>query len=385
MSAERDVSGLVANAAHGSVSEESLTELTSDDTRLLHTYPLVEYLRAGEQPHFILTGPGESLSIEGPDAVAPPENDGTGATMHMVTDQWWLTVTANQAEDQWMGVPLPDLTGVSVGKRSDGTYEVSLSTETYGVVARVSNDYGAATVNDLRSWLLEHSPATGTYRRSWDGETAAQTQNDTGTASESAGGTPTNAAGAGPHMNAEPRGNWVTPKRVAKMGDTLDPDENVHYMFKGTTIDVEGSTSGTSLFGNDRDRKSAIRGIYTAVTDKRVVINIPQFTGDDERHVPYSSIVSCDIDTGLVAKRLSLQTKGPTYHIEVNAPGKDELREAARFVRDKAEEANKTVVQSTESEPDPTEQLKNVKELHEQGVLTDAEFEEKKQALLDKI
>lgn len=37
------------------------------------------------------------------------------------------------------------------------------------------------------------------------------------------------------------------------------------------------------------------------------------------------------------------------------------------------------------SDPDPTEQLKNIKELHEQGVLTDDEFEEKKQKLLDKI
>jgi RNA polymerase subunit RPABC4/transcription elongation factor Spt4 len=34
---------------------------------------------------------------------------------------------------------------------------------------------------------------------------------------------------------------------------------------------------------------------------------------------------------------------------------------------------------------DPTEQLKNVKELHDAGVLTDEEFEEKKQNLLDKI
>jgi len=34
---------------------------------------------------------------------------------------------------------------------------------------------------------------------------------------------------------------------------------------------------------------------------------------------------------------------------------------------------------------DPTEQLKNITELHEQGILTDEEFEEKKQSLLDEI
>lgn len=187
------------------------------------------------------------------------------------------------------------------------------------------------------------------------------------------------------HMDADPQGDWVTPERVRKMGDTLDDDENVHYMFRGGTIDVEGSSSGDSIFGNDRSRKASFKGIFTAITDKRVVINIPQFLGDDERHIPYSSIVSCDLDTGLVSRRVSLQTKGPTYHIQAQGVDEDELRTALRFVRDKAEDANKTIIHGGNSEPDPTEQLKNVKELHDLGALTDAEFEEKKQNLLSKI
>ena len=380
MSAERDVSTLVANAVHGSVTAPRLTELQPDGRAFLTTYPLVEYLREGEQPHFVLESPGEPVELEGPAAPSPPVNDGSGLTVHMVTDMWWLTVAANQEEDQWVGIPLSDINGVSVGKRADDSFDVSVSTETYGLVAHVSQAHGAGTVNHLRKWLVAHTDATGTYRRAW-AEQATPAPPENAPQSEPSG-TPSSRSD---HMGADPQGAWVTPERIAKMGHTLDDDEVVHYMFKGGTIDVQGSTSGTSLFGNDRDRKSAIQGIYTAVTDQRIVIHIPQFTGNDERHVPYSSVVSCDLDTGLVAKRLSLQTKGPTYHIQVNEPDRDELREAVRFIRDTAEEASKTVVQGGESEPDPTEQLKNVKELHEQGVLTDAEFEEKKQNLLDKI
>ena len=186
-------------------------------------------------------------------------------------------------------------------------------------------------------------------------------------------------------LDARPQGDWVTPERVEKVDDLRDDDEVVHYMWRGGTIDVEGSSAGDSIFGNDRDRKSSFKGIFTAVTDKRIVIAIPQVLGDDERHIPYHSVTSVDLDTGLMARRVSLQTKGQTYHIQAQGPSKDELRDAMRFVREKVEETHRPQQVQATSEPDPTEQLQNLKELHEQGVLTDAEFEEKKQSLLDKI
>lgn len=180
-------------------------------------------------------------------------------------------------------------------------------------------------------------------------------------------------------------GDWVNKERLEKVRDLLDGDEKVHYMWRGGTIDVEGSSAGDSIFGNDRDRKSSFKGIFTAVTSKRIVIAIPQFLGDDERHIPYHSATSVDLDTGLVNRRVSIQTKGQTYHIQAQGPSKDELREAMRFIREKIEEANRPQQVHTESEPDPTEQLQNLKELHDDGVLTDEEFEQKKQSILDKI
>ncbi|WP_299268300.1 PH domain-containing protein [Halorientalis sp.] len=187
------------------------------------------------------------------------------------------------------------------------------------------------------------------------------------------------------HLGAEPRGEWVNGGRLAKVASLLDDGERVHYMWRGGTIDVEGSSAGDSIFGNDRDRKSSFKGIFTAVTDERIVIAIPQFLGDDERHIPYRSVTSVDLDTGLINRRVSLQTKGQTYHIQAQGPSKDELRDAMRFIREKVEAAHQPQTVQAESEPDPTEQLQNLKELHDDGVLTDEEFEEKKAVLLDKL
>ncbi|QLH76360.1 PH domain-containing protein [Halosimplex rubrum] len=371
---------LVENADHESVTIQRLTEIKPGlTTRYLHSKSLVEYLRPDEQPHFIFAARNKTVELEGPGAPSKPVQKGTGMVMHMVTDQRWLTVAANQDGDQSMDVPIESINGVTVETGGFGTHEVSFTTEEFGVVVPIGNMYDDEEIDAVHSWLVQHSSADGTgLKRLWGNDISSENE-------------PQRAEGfdelADPekHMNADPQGGWVTPERIQKMGDTLDEDENVHYMFKGGTIDVEGSTSGESLWGNDRDRKSSLKGIFTAITDKRVVINIPQFLGDDERHIPYSSIVSCDLDTGLVAKRVSLQTKGPTYHIQAQGVGKDELRTALRFVRDMAEEADKTVVQTESSEPDPTEQLKNITDLHESGVLSDEEFEEKKRELLDRI
>lgn len=186
------------------------------------------------------------------------------------------------------------------------------------------------------------------------------------------------------HVGADPEGQHVTQKRVRKVDSVLEDQESVHYMTAGSTVDAEGSGAGESLFGDDRSRKSGTTGyVRTAFTHDRVVIKIPQVTGNDQRIVPYNSITSVDVDTGLVKKRISLQTKSQTYHIEVDKPGKDECRDIASFVREKIRQTQEGATGG--AEPDPTEQLGRIKELHEDGVLTDEEFENKKQALLDKI
>lgn len=179
---------------------------------------------------------------------------------------------------------------------------------------------------------------------------------------------------------------YVTPARVRKIADILDDGEPVHHLTRGSTVDVEGSSAGTSLFGDDRSRKTGTSGyVRAAITDKRVVIKIPQVLGSDERSVPYRNITSVDLDTGFVTKRLSLQTPGQTYHIEAHEPDKQSVREAVSFIRDQTAKAQTQGNNGPANDPDPTEQLQNLKELYDEGVVTEEEFESKKQDLLDQI
>ncbi len=52
-------------------------------------------------------------------------------------------------------------------------------------------------------------------------------------------------------------------------------------------------------------------------------------------------------------KRLSLQTPGQTYHIQITEPGKGETREIVSFIREKMEEESQPDTVVAESEPDP--------------------------------
>jgi len=186
---------------------------------------------------------------------------------------------------------------------------------------------------------------------------------------------------------AEDHSRYVTPERVEKIRSVLDNSEKVSYLIRGTTVDVEGSSAGSSLFGDNRSRKSGTKGyVRTAITSDRVVIKVPQWLGNDERSVPYQNITSVDLDTGLIYKRLSLQTPGQTYHIEAHEPGKEEVRDAVKFIRNKITETNEErIVVKGNNEPDPTEQLQNLKKLFDDGVISNEEFEEKKQSILDKL
>lgn len=180
-----------------------------------------------------------------------------------------------------------------------------------------------------------------------------------------------------------PQGDYVTPARVAKITDVLDDNEDVHYLTRGSTVDVQEGGDNSSLFGDDRSRKSGTKGwVRAAFTDKRIVVKIPQMLGSDERSIPYQHITSVDLDTGMVKKRITLQTKGATYHIEADQPSKDEVRDATRFVRERLGQPN---TPATEDSTDPLDQVEKLKDLHESGAISDEEFESKKSDLLDQL
>jgi hypothetical protein len=141
--------------------------------------------------------------------------------------------------------------------------------------------------------------------------------------------------------------------------------------------------------------------VRTVVTDNRVLSVIPSgVTGtSDEVSIPYESISSVDFDKsvnaadddGLMDKiksagatRLEIAATSKTYWIDVGQLADDSARDMAQFIREQALNSDKEVDEEQNSD-DPLEKLERLKELKEEGAITEDEFDEKKEDLLDRI
>lgn len=161
--------------------------------------------------------------------------------------------------------------------------------------------------------------------------------------------------------------------------DLLDEGEQPHYFLKGSSIDVEGNgADGESITGWDRDRR--IGSAFTVITDQRVLIIANHLRGYDEHTVPFDSISAINLNSGMISKRLSLQTRGATYHLSVSASDDDEIQAAVEWLRERRREGSKDNLTD-----DPLDRLEKLKNLYDSGAITEDEFEEKKASLLDDI
>ena len=161
--------------------------------------------------------------------------------------------------------------------------------------------------------------------------------------------------------------------------DLLDDGEQPHYFLRGSSIDVEGDgAGGESITGWDRDRR--IGNAFTIITEQRVLVIANHLRGYDQHTIPYDSISAVNLNSGLVSTRLSLQTRGATYHLSVTSSDDDEVEDAVEWLRGRRRQGEKTT-----SADDPLDRLEKLKDLHDNGVLTEKEFEEKKASLLSQI
>ncbi|MFA1609878.1 PH domain-containing protein [Halobellus rubicundus] len=367
---------LASSARGDSVTSDVLTVTTKRlESDYLTVKPLLEVLKEDEQPHHFFFNVSKGIQKNG-------EAVGSGVTnenrsLCLITDQriiFFANGNEAMAASYEMVEDARSKTGLTKSK-------LTIVTERAEYDMYVSQNKGE--LEDAAEYIRDKADSAGEA----NGENYLTPISDFGALwNESTDKKQLSLDERLPESD-KPCGSYVTPDRLKKIVDILDDDEVVHFLTRGSTVDVEGSGAGGSLFGDDRSRKSGTRGYVRAVvTDRRVAVKVPQFLGNDERSVPYSNITSVDMDTGLVNKRLTLQTPGQTYHIEAHEPGKDELREITRFIREKMSEAKQpNTVQAKNSEPDPLEQLEQLKALHDQGVVNDEEFAEKKSDLLDKI
>lgn len=184
-------------------------------------------------------------------------------------------------------------------------------------------------------------------------------------------------------LDCEPQNEFVSKKWVKKMDQYLEPGEKVHFF---------ASDAGGQL-KIDGEKQDGVTGVLTVVTDQRVLFKTGKVIGGSQTSIGYRDISSVEVSFGMVQKRLNLETDSKVFGIGVGQIDKDEVQDMARFIRQKMRELDQAdsgytaseVDSDTDSEQDPLDKLERLGKLRDSDVITEDEFQEKKQSLLDQI
>lgn len=183
-------------------------------------------------------------------------------------------------------------------------------------------------------------------------------------------------------LDVEPQNEYVSKETVEKIDDILDAGEKVYYLAKeaGGAVEVKKGSE-------DSEQKVASKGqIRAAATDRRVVVKIPKLLGDEEISLPYDKISSIGMRSGVVQTKLVIETSSQTYLIGIGSLAEDACKNMQKFIRNMAADNSKTNRdQSPDSSNDPLEQIEKLEQLNESGAISDDEFEQKKEELLNKL
>ena len=180
-------------------------------------------------------------------------------------------------------------------------------------------------------------------------------------------------------IDCEPQNDFVSPAEVKPIDEKLDPGEKVHFVFTGG--------SGLQI---DGEKKSNTGKSRTTITDRRVLLKVESgalLAGHEYHSFNYGDISSVTKAEGMIKQRLDVETSSKTYGVYLTqASFSDGVGDqAVEFIRKKQGEADSKEKQDTEQQVDPIEKIKDLKQLKEEEVITESEFEEKKSELLDQI
>lgn len=163
----------------------------------------------------------------------------------------------------------------------------------------------------------------------------------------------------------------------------LEADEQPQYILRGRILDIVDREALESESGR-RKRKVAASGsdLHTVVTDDRFLVVVPHSDGIEQLTVPFSTVSRVDTeDAPGTSQRVCVFTEETAYYIDTSQSAGSETAAVEEFTADRAAQDD-TAEESSDEVLDTIERLAD---LHEQGALTDEEFERKKSELLDRL
>ena len=234
---------IMAEEAKGdTVTAKRLTTTTGGMMKMDHfsQNPLIDILRDEEKPHFYFYHPNKGLTKNSDTVGGGMSSD--FRTICVVTNQRVLLfIDGNKGEAIQFGAITDIETNKGISKNrlsiltENTEYTVYIAGKTDYDEITTASEYVLEKASEAEETSADTKPIEN-FQRIW-------TEKEDSISTEEA-------------LDAEPQGGYVTREQFRKVSDVLDSDEKVHFITRGSTVDVEGSGAGSSLFGDDRSRKS---------------------------------------------------------------------------------------------------------------------------------
>lgn len=378
----------LAEEATGNVKKKHLTK----DSGMLFTYlyngPLIEHLNDGEQPEYVFShnDKGYRITEENGDERTPHHNSSEGKLYLLVTDQRVLYVAGCKYGDETIEHSYDQIVDIEASGRGvsrniqfrsvNGRMYKFVPQGSHKIIVNAAIDYASERATGTEQEPTRKKEANEPESESTDVEEKIRKYPNLKkdqTTSKSELQEKVDELSNIDMADLRDIKNDSIPSNLIELGDNIRPDETFHYAYE-----INAAKRGDDQMGG------YTTGGCLLATDKRLTAYINETIGSSNLSIGYDKIDTVEIEHGAVTTKLSVQSTSKTYTFPgFNNIDKSEIHDFADFIRNKASEPGTD--ETSESNIDPTEQLKNIKELHDQDVLTDKEFEEKKQSLLDKL
>lgn len=163
-------------------------------------------------------------------------------------------------------------------------------------------------------------------------------------------------------LDCEPQNEFVSEQEVAPLDGQLNPGERVHYLFTGED------------------------GRRTAITDERVLIYHSYLIGTESQTVRYGTISAVRVSNDLAGVQIRIDSTTSEYRFRIEQASDTEniAHEAAEFIRDRTSKQSSSDDTQNDSES-ALDKLEILKDLKEEGIISEEELEEKKDDLMDDI
>lgn len=363
MMTDRSAKELVENA-EGNIKKKHLTK----DSGMVFTYlydgPLIEYLSVREQPEYIFSHEWKGYRIIKPngDERTPHHDKTEGKRYLLITDQRIIYVAGRKEGDESIGQFYHDITNIErtednnirfyleSGKIYEFTQNGSIKEPTEAAVNYVSEQITRVSDStDSDGNISEFDFQKIKPLSNIDADDIKDLKND------------------------------FVPQNIVELDENIGENETFHYANEIQAVITDDGVLNRGEAG------------CLLVTDKGLTAHINEKDSSSSHlSLDYNEIDTADVaEVGGDGEMLKITVQSASETTEFcgfENISMSDIFNIVNFIRDRANNPETDDVSGSESNADPTtEKLKKIKELHDQGVLTDEEFEEKKESLLDEI